>query len=831
MAASPPSTAAQGATTLALSLLALVIWSIASLDTSHVGGSNDDHIYDQNYQQSDGKATSDDAVQISWTLKNHNGSITVPAFFPSLVHLDLIRAGIIQQPSVGLNEGIYRWIIDEPAWTYTADLSSLVARHAHHYDHFHLYFQGLDTVADVYLGDQHVGSTHNQHRSHVFDVTECVHALSDHITSPHRNLTIRFSNPNAYAAGKARAGRHYSDQREAPTTSRSSRYQYPNRMFIRKQQSDFGWDWGPALVPCGPHQPAYLIGLGRRAEVHGAQPAALPVAKRHASDDFFVQRHSFDIYRKGQRNNLAPDQDANWIVNVTLSILSSWHADVPKIRLAIPELDLYTFDVLLSSPVRPGLNEGLHATFELPSSGHYAPALWWPVGHGEAKLYDALIRSDELGIELSTRVGFRTAVLSQAAVTAQEVRDGAQPGSRFQVEINGVAIYVQGTNVVPFDTLGPRTSPRYVRWLLESVLAAHQNLIRIWGGGSYSSAELLSLCDELGLLVWTDAMFAASLYPADATFLADVEAEVAEAVPLLSSHPCVVALVGNNEGELYFLGGYGHRDDDAALQVEYDRLFNVVVRDAVLSRSRSLSYIPCSTTTGYLALYPDYVPRYTRGVGGELYGTGENYNYDMRQSFNVSTYPRSRFVVEFGMMSMPSIYTWDRVLVDLHEGDGDGRGDRGERYEFNGTQVQNHNKHMPAGSLEYPWNATEGQGEMTWGVQTNFPVPLPRRRRRRNGAEMDAHEDEVGAKRELLAQWSYTTQCFQALYVGAQILYYRLGATRAERNRGLVVWQLNDVWEGSSWSSIEYGGRWKVSPARPGPAQPASCPCSKNMVD
>ncbi|KAN0064606.1 hypothetical protein ACQY0O_002235 [Thecaphora frezii] len=708
----------------------------------------------------------------------------MPALFPSLVHLDLLRAGVIQETSIGLNEGLHRWIIDEPQWTYTADLTSWLERYGRSYDHFCLCFDGLDTVADVSIGSHHVGSSDNQHLYHVFDVTEPIGSLLSSASlapSSGTNLTVRFSNVNKYARRKAQEGPYYPDQRSQPRTSRTSRYEYSNRMFVRKQQSDFGWDWGPALVPSGPDKPAYLVGLGKKTE-NRAVTTSDDVGE---ADAFFVQRLSLDIYRKGQRNNLPPSQDANWIVEVTLNLVSSRAFAPPKVRLVIPELELTTDDAVLSAPIRKGFNQGLHVAFEIAATGEKAPQLWWPSGYGEAKLYNVTVYADQLGLALERRIGFRTAVLNQERVTTQEVAQGVQPGTKFQIEINGVAVYTQGTNVIPLDTLAPRTAPGYVRWLLESVLAVKQNLIRVWGGGSYPSTELLELCDELGVMVWSEGMFAASLYPADEAFLQTVRTEVGQQVARLTSHPSVIVMVGNNEGELYFLGGYGHLPADAAYLSDYNRLFDEVVRDAVLSSSRSLSYIPCSTTTGYVSLYPDYVPRYTNRSDGELYGTGEHYNYDMTQSFNLSSYPVSRFVVEFGMHSMPSIYTWDRVLTS------------GDEYDFNGTQVRNHDKHMPAGSLEYPWNATQGQSEMTRGVEENFPVPIQ-------------HTDGDEGRRELLAQWAYATQCFQAAFVGSQILAYRQGATRSERNRGLVVWQLNDVWEGTSWSSIEYGGRWKV---------------------
>lgn len=142
--------------------------------------------------------------------------------------------------------------------------------------------------------------------------------------------------------------------------------------------------------------------------------------------------------------------------------------------------------------------------------------------------------------------------------------------------------------------------------------------------------------------------------------------------------------------------------------------------------------------------------------------SGELYNYVTSQSFNASTYPVSRFVNEFGMHSMSSLYTMERVLTSSSS------------YSFNSTELTQHNKHNPAASLEYPSNASaEGQAQMTTGVTDYFPTP-----------------DVPGDRRKTLEQWAYTTQIFQAAYMLSEILYYRLGAARPERNMGALYWML-----------------------------------------
>lgn len=754
-------------------------------------------------------AANANSADLEWSLSNANGSIRVNALFPSLAHLDLLRAGIIQDPSIGFNEGLYRWVADEPSWTYTADLEPVVqqiratrnlAITANPQQQYWIYFEGLDTIAKVFVGGHLVGATHNQFKWHAFRVPS--HLLDpDDTTTRHArntNITLVFENVNEYAAQQA--AEHdpgYLNQVESPREPRTSDYEYPNRIFVRKQQSDFGWDWGPALMPRGPYRPAYLIALP--ASVQSSDAVAAPINTHKAatsrassytqqSPAVLVIASAIDIYRKGQTNNLPPpDPDANWIINVTLTLLSSDVVHWPSIRLAIPSLGLYTFDALLSSPtVQAGVNQPVHAAFEIPSGGKYGPKLWWPRGYGEQNLYHVVIRSDQLRIEVRKRVGFRTAVLDLSDISRQEVNQGVQPGSHFRLFVNQREVYVMGTNTIPLDTLTPRINPNYLRWLLESALQANTNLIRIWGGGAYPAQELLDLCDELGIMVWMDAIFAASLYPYHQEFLREVSGEIAQVMVEVVSHPSLVAVVGNNEGELYFLGAYGTRPQDPEWLRGYQLLFDLVIRDRVKEFSRGLSYLPSSTTTGYLQLdpYQGRYDNYTRGV--EIHGTGEHYGYDAQRAFDINTYPRSRFMVEFGMFSLPSIYTLDRILAPLGIND--------EIYSVNSTVLRAHLKHPPAANLTYPFSADVGQRELLSAVNTYFPQPL---------ASLDAREE--------LHQYSLSSQLYQAIFMANQISVYRRQAGRREQNRGLVVWQLNDIWEGTSWSSIEYTGRWKMA--------------------
>jgi len=753
----------------------------------------------------------------NWSLSNANRSIVLPTPFLNQPHLALIKAGIIEDPNIGLNEGTTRWIGEEKAWTWESKLEINTAGAWAEVERFYFVFNGLDTFCDIELNGQHIGSTDNAFRSWVFDVTQVIKS-SRKRTLP---LSLRFASAYRVASQLAHEPGNTWFPGRSPDGKKATTilpFEYDYRNWARKQQSDFGWDWGPAYLPSGPIQPAYLIGLSTPHEperlVHSkSSPAkthnksSLTTAQNHqlklsstnhqelreaknAEDEapsFWIHRTVIDIYRQGQRNNLRPDEDAPWVVNVTLPITS------PQLLNASLSGVLSGTSVKLPAKPLRILETPMYRNFgpDYSLSVEYVVdpdeiELWYPATLGNPKLYNLELTlqvqgQDSKQLTWKEKVGFRTIVVDQSRYTDEEVSNGIQPGTRFTFIVNGKPFYVQGSSMIPIDNFAARVNSTTIRWLLESALLAHQNVIRIWGGGAYQTDEFYDMCDELGIMAWSESVFACGAYPlSPKSFIDNVRAEVSENVARLNRHPSTALWAGNNEGEGYLIEVNRTWANGSIYFDQYDYMNNHILRDLVMENTRSISYIPSSTTQGYFTLDP-YVARYYNSTPGELYGDKEHYNYNTSASFDISSYPVARFVNEFGFHSMPSIYTWDRVLKTPKD------------YDFNSTVIRAHQKHNPAGSLVYPWPADDGQMQLTTGVTRHYPTP-----------------NITGDYHTLLAQWSYSTQVFQAAFMASEIHYYRLGASRGENNRGALYWQLNDIWEGHSWSSIEYTGRWKI---------------------
>ncbi|EIN11242.1 glycoside hydrolase family 2 protein [Punctularia strigosozonata HHB-11173 SS5] len=716
-----------------------------------------------------------DLSQLSWSLSNQNGSIVIPASIPSQVHIDLLKAGLITEPLLGVNDFTERWIIND-SWTYTADLAPLLRGTSARDISSLLVFYGLDTVASITLFGHPVAWVNNQFRQYVYDVT---HILSS-TSARHTNLTIAFESAWLYGLNvTSRPDAEFFPNTNEVTTS--DNYEYPGvRQWIRKTASDFGWDWGPAFIPTGIFKPAFLVTL---AEMEHDKPPP------GGEQVIFLEEQTLEVYKPGQTLATRPDESADWIVNVTLGVRSASVFSRPEITVEFPELNFSK--TVPVSPIDKTLDDGqfISANVSIPEG---LPQRWYPhnlaTGPKRYNVTITLAGSSAYNVSFNTTTGFRTIFLAQGPYSQHDIeKRGITPGDQWHFEINGAAFYSLGTNIIPFDPFYARTTTEQVRWVLESSVASGQNMLRIWGGGIYQPSasspgvyDFYDLCDELGILAWSELIFSDTLYPINDFLLASIEPEVRQNVRRVKRNPSNAQWAGGNEIEGIVISANESLPNGTHYLDEFVFLFQDYLHDIVSSETNSVAYTDCSTTSGPLTLDP-LVQRFNNKTAGFIYGNGERYNYDASQAFNYSTYPVSRFINEFGFHSMPSFYSWEEVLTSSDD------------FSFNSTVVASRDHHPPAGNLSFPNpNAPQGQAQMTSAVELWLPTP----------GTNDANQT--------FAQWCWSTQIFQSMTMVSQIAWYRRGAGQGENNLGALVWQNNDIWQGVSWSAIEYSGRWKV---------------------
>ncbi|EMC95043.1 glycoside hydrolase family 2 protein [Baudoinia panamericana UAMH 10762] len=600
-----------------------------------------------------------------WTVSNNALNVSVPASLPSQVHLDLFANQVIGDPYYGLNDFNLRWVAWSN-WTYTslpiAGLSSNVSS-------TWLLFNGLDTFTSISFCGHHVASTNNQFRQYWFDVS----TITTSCDETERILSINFgSAPNIANAIASEPGQ------ETWPSGVQQVFEFPNRCFIRKEQSDFGWDWGPAFAPAGP----CIV----------------------------------DIYRQGQLNNLPPAQDVPWVGNASLDYFG---------QLPAGSILQYTLKDMQNITVASGAMSRVNQTNATVTGQTTIAArlvdLWWPNQLGNQTLYyitiDLVSASNTSLTCVTKRIGFRTIVLNESPIAQDQLAQGIAPGNNCHFEINGHEFYAKGSNFIPPDAFWPRVAVERMNQLFDSVVDGNQNMLRVWASGAYSPDFIYDLADEKGILLWSEFEFGDALYPIDPAFLDNVREEAEYNVRRVNHHPSLALWAGGNELENLelILVNQSAPDQLPRYMAEYETLFLNTLLPVVFGNSKSISYAPSSTSNGWLSLNfsnaKPMVERYYNLTPGSVYGETDFYNYEPSVLYNDSAYPIGRFSNEFGYHSMPSLQSWQSQIS-------------AKDLSFNSTTVMLRDHHPPAGLLNTSntANASIGQAQMTEAVQLWYPI-------------------------------------------------------------------------------------------------------------
>lgn len=538
--------------------------------------------------------------------------------------------------------------------------------------------------------------------------------------------------------------------------------EFQGKIYMRKEQSDFGWDWGPSMAPSGPWRPAYFV-------------------QRILGDPVYIHNTLIDIYRDGQMNNMAPDQSQPWVFNASIDFLGALPKDT-RLHLSLIDSEGETVENVPLGHVTRSNNTITGSTvIDKPVE------LWWPNGLGTQSLYNATVSIEspcwKAPATVTKRLGFRTIVLNLGPITEEQSAAGIAPGANWHFEINGHELYAKGSNLVPPDVFWPRVNETKMRELFELVIQGNQNMLRVWSSGAYLSDEIYDLADEMGILLWSEFEFSDAEYPVLTDFLENYEAEAYYNVRRVNHHPSLALWAGGNELEAIILAYFYY---PGPVLEGYERVFAELLIKCVYANSRSISYIPSSTYHGYLDLDFDSVrpqtPRYNNKSGDDaLYSDTDSYNYDGSQAFNLSSYSVGRFANEFGLISMPSIQSWREAIPE-------------DEFSLDSPGVLHHNRHIPFGGGGDPDElSAAGIAEMTNAVKLWYPEP--------------AAQDPIAN----FSSWAWSTQVFQADKYASEIAFYRRGSGKRERQLGALFWQLNDLWVAPTWASIEANGRPKVT--------------------
>ncbi|MFI8423914.1 glycoside hydrolase family 2 protein [Streptomyces sp. NPDC085479] len=481
----------------------------------------------------------------------------------------------------------------------------------------------------------------------------------------------------------------------AVTGDRPNVYPEPFQ-YIRKMACSFGWDWGPTVVTAGMWRPVRIErwSTARLAEVR-------PLVTVDGTTGHVELRVAT------ARTGTGAGRPLTLRVRVAGVVAETVFADAETVlRLEVPE-----------------------------------PELWWPRGYGSQPLYGLeveLLDGDGAPLDSwSRRIGFRTVTVDRSA---------DEHGTGFTFVVNSVRIFARGVNWIPDDVLPSRVTPERYRARLTQAAEANVDLVRIWGGGIYEDDAFYDVCDELGLMVWQDFLFACAAYPEEQPLRGEVEAEARDNVVRLMSHPSLVLWNGNNEN----LWGFRDWEWEAPLAGDSwgEGYYLGILPRIVAELDPTRPYTAGSPWSGSWDHHPND-PRH---------GTHHSWEVWNRQDYAEYRADVPRFCAEFGWQGPPAISTLQRALP-------------GEDLAPDSPGMLHHQK------------AEDGNGKLNRGIERHFGLP-------------DGDFD----------RWHYLAQVVQARAVAAGIEHWR---SHWPVCAGTVVWQLNDCWPVSSWAAIDGDGHLK----------------------
>ena len=609
----------------------------------------------------------------------------VPVNVPGTVLSGLLQAGRIEDPYFRMNE--YE-ITELFYYDYVFTRKFYVPEEVCNEENVELICEGLDTIAEVSLNGVIIGYANNMHRTWDFNAKRSIHPGENEI-SVHFRSVLRYIDDYVYEPGK-----------EVKFINTGS---MKGAQLVRKAHCMFGWDWGPQLVDAGIFR---KIGLKCWT---GPQMREVYLRQHHDGGKVTLSVYT-DLTE-------FPGEDKEYEIR----ILDENGKEAAHILKNCDPTDL-----------------GIYDTMEIED-----PHLWWPAGMGEQPLYDVCVRLMQKGKVLSEetgKIGLRTLTVS---------RDKDQYGEEFAMTANGIKFFAKGANYVPEDCMLTTITPERQRYLLESCKRSNFNCVRVWGGGYYFSDEFYDICDELGLVVWQDLMFACNVYDFNDRFAANIYDEIQQNVKRLRHHACIGLWCGNNELEGAWVGWGEFQKETAYLRADYIKMFEQLVPDAVRKADKDTFFWPSSPSSGGCFDDPNDENR------GDMHYWEVWHSKAPFSAYRDHTY---RFFSEFGFQSYPGLKTVSSYTLPE------------DRNPF--SEVMD--------SHEKDSNANEKF--MNYFYQY-FLYPKD------------------------FESFLYVTQILQALAIKTAVDHCRRNYGRC---MGAVYWQFNDNWPVASWSSIDYFGRWKM---------------------
>lgn len=635
-----------------------------------------------------------------WKFRQARLTNWYPATVPGVVHTDLLQNKIIEDPFFRLNERGLQWI-DKEDWVYETCFT--LAADMMRKENMELVFEGLDTYADVYLNDECILKADNMFRRWSIPVKQYIRE-EDNILKVYFHSPVKIDVPKWDALP-------YQYPASNDQSENGGLFNKKISIFARKAGYHYGWDWGPRLVTSGIWRPVYI---------------------RAWSDlrinDVFIEQKEVGASRAVIAGHVELDADKD-MDGVLVTITDEATGRVLGERQA---------------DLKRGTNR-VNVDFVL-----HKPKLWWSNGLGEPFLYrfrTDIIAGGDLLDSKTERVGIRS-----LKVVHQPDKDG----HTFYIELNGRPVFAKGANYIPSDNFLPRVTPEnYERTILDAV-GVNMNMLRVWGGGIYENDVFYDLCDEYGIMIWQDFMFACSMYPAEGALLDNIHQEAVDNVKRLRNHACIALWCGNNECQDAWLG-WGWKREIERQNKEY--------ADKIWAQYRQQYHVTLPGVVREYAPGTFYWPSSPFAFEGEMSGTtdGDRHYWSVwHGKAPISDYDseKSRFFSEYGFQSFP---------------------------EFESVK-----RYAP-----YPED---------WDIRSEVMMSHQRGGDHANGLIETYLLNEYKKPRDFRA-FLYMNHVLQGDAIKTAIESHR---RQMPYNMGTLFWQHNDCWPVASWASRDYYGRWKA---------------------
>ncbi len=639
-------------------------------------------------------------LHTGWKFKSARHTNWYPASVPGTVHTDLMYNDIIEDPYFRLNERGAQWI-DKEDWIYETvfDVSSDILQK----ENINLLFEGLDTYAEVYLNDQKVISADNMFRQWNTDI-------KSHLKETGNKLRVYFHSPIKIDIPKWDS---------VPIPYQAANDQSENggvfhkkvSVFARKAGYHYGWDWGPRLVTSGIWRPVYV----------------------RAWDNARIENVFY------QQKNIT---QTNAAVSARVEVLSD--KVIPNARLIVSEATTKKLLASQNVDLVVGINK-IVLPFNIKN-----PQLWWSNGLGKPHRYDFTVRllvGDSVYDNKNDKIGLR----SVKVINRPDAK-----GKTFYIELNGRPVFAKGANYIPNDMFLPRVTREKYEKVIRDAVDANMNMLRVWGGGIYENDIFYNLCDQYGIMVWQDFMFACSMYPAEGTLLENMRLEAAENVRRLRNHACIALWCGNNENhDAWLTWGWKQNIEKThpryaeKMWEQYRQQYHVMLPTVVAENDPGAFYWPSSPFSEFGKPSNDY-------SGDRHYWAVWHFKEPIAK-YNEE---RSRFFSEYGFQSFP---------------------------EFESVK-----KYAPE--------------KRDWDIYSEVMMSHQRGGAHANSL-IETYLEKEYRKPKDFESFLYMNQVLQGDAIKTAMEAHRRDMPYC---MGSLYWQHNDVWPVASWSARDYYGRWKA---------------------